>query len=76
MRLVLAKVIDFEIGCRLCANLTQTDKGTYTCAVLDFTDGTQIYPKVNGRWTEDNGACNGESYVRRKPSNRLSRRSV
>lgn len=66
----MGDIIQFKRGCRGCANLTRINKDTWTCAVRDWSDGTSIYPVVDGKYTEDSGACNGEEYVSRRTSGR------
>lgn len=71
-----ADIVDFSIGCRLCANLRRLDKGTYKCSAVTYANGEEVYPRVDDNWTEDFGACNGESYVRDRQATVCKRRSV
>lgn len=62
-----AEIVDFQErcgGCFRCINLMRIDKGTFVCTERTYTDGSSIYPIVDGKHSEDWGACNGEGYER------------
>ena len=53
-------IIEFNIGCRRCNHLQNIGNGTFMCNMVDYADGTSIYPIEDGERTEDWGACNGK----------------
>lgn len=54
-------IIEFKIGCHKCKHSRMISAGTYVCDAISFEDGSEVYPKVNGRH-KDWDACEGKYY--------------
>ncbi len=63
----MGEIMQFRDGCRGCLFLRRLDKNLSICAAREYTDGSQIYPIVNGIPNpRDWNACNGESFERQR----------
>lgn len=71
----MGEIVEFNIGCRLCQNLVQVGKNTYTCSERVHLDDSSVFPILNGKINdEDWNICDGECYVR-VPNSRFKKRS-
>ena len=55
-------VIQFERGCRRCANLVRMGRNTYMCNARANMDDSSIFPIKDGEVTEYWNICEGEDY--------------
>ncbi len=60
----MGEVLEFCRGCSRCANLARVGKNTYCCTERLHMDDSAIMPIVDGKRTDDWGACDGEDYKR------------
>ena len=60
----MGEILEFNIGCRHCANLVRVGKNTYSCSERLHMDDTPVMPIVDGKHTDDWDICSGEDYKR------------
>lgn len=56
---------DYHNSCKMCANLLRVGKNTYTCTVMEWEDGTDLYPIEDGQKTVGYNVCDGEKFKKR-----------
>ena len=59
---------DYDRGCKNCVHLFKIGKGRYMCNEVVYSDDTSVIPVEDGKRTDDWGACNGDSYVKKQVS--------
>lgn len=67
---------DYCKGCKTCANLLRVDKDKYLCSVMQWDDGTDVYPIENGKHSEGYNICDGAEYERKRGVKREQRNNI
>lgn len=59
----IVKFEDYKSKCLGCAGLEDLGAGDCMCSLQHYEDGTDIFPVLQGKKTDDFYACNGDGFV-------------